>query len=317
MTAEDRRPPAVFLMGPTASGKTGLALALAERFPLSLISVDSALVYRQLDIGSAKPDAAILARVPHALIDIRDPTEPYSAAEFRDDALALMQQASAAGRLPLLVGGTGLYFRALERGLSRLPKSDESVRARLAAEAESLGWSALHARLRRLDPVAASRIRSGDRQRIGRALEVIQLSGRPLSQQQTGARQRPPFRLLKLVLDPGPRDILHQRIALRLEAMIEQGFLDEVRGLMARGDLHPDLPAVRAVGYRQAWQHLAGDYDEATFRQRALYATRQLAKRQLTWLRGEYDARWLPADPDGFARALHAHVGGRIGAASA
>jgi tRNA dimethylallyltransferase len=311
MMGEDRRPPAVFLMGPTASGKTALAVALAERFPLAVISVDSALVYRGLDVGSAKPDAATLARVPHALIDIRDPAESYSAAEFRADALAEMERVTASGRIPLLVGGTGLYFRALAQGLSPLPAANAGLRARLVEEADRDGWEALHRRLAQLDPEAARRIRTGDRQRIQRALEVIELSGRQLSEQQQGRAARPPFRILKLVVDAGPRDGLHRRIEQRLTMMLEQGFVDEVRALMARGDLHPGLPAIRAVGYRQAWQHLSGDYDAEECFRRALYATRQLAKRQLTWLRAEFDARWLPPDADRHADALRLHLASR------
>jgi tRNA dimethylallyltransferase len=309
----DQRPPAVFLMGPTASGKTELALALAERFPVTVISVDSALVYRGLDVGSAKPDAAIRAQVPHELIDIRDPAESYSAAEFRDDALGLMQRAARAGRIPLLVGGTGLYFRVLQHGLSALPGADPELRARLAEEGERLGWQTLHARLARLDPEAARRIRPADRQRVQRALEVIELTGRPLSAQQQGAIARPPFRILKLVVDPGPRARLHQRIRERLNAMLAAGLLEEVRALMARGDLHAGLPALRAVGYRQAWEHLSGRYDRDTFVLRALHATRQLAKRQLTWLRREFDARWLPASAVRHAEALAMHAGGGHG----
>lgn len=294
-------------MGPTASGKTGLAVRLAERFPLAVISVDSALVYRGMDVGSAKPDRATLARVPHALIDIRTPAQSYSVAEFREDALLLMRQAIERGRVPLLVGGTGLYFRGLARGLSTLPAADSGVRQRLSAEAARIGWDALHERLARLDPVAAARIGSADRQRVQRALEVIEVSGKPLSEQQTGTQRRPPYRILKLVVDPGARDVLHQRIERRLTVMMAEGLLDEVRGLMARGDLHPAMPSMRAVGYRQAWEHLSGQYDEATCFQRALYATRQLAKRQFTWLRSEFDARWLPADLDRHADALRKH----------
>jgi len=288
----DNRPRAIFLMGPTASGKTALALELAERFPCDLISVDSALVYRGLDIGSAKPDAATLARHPHRLIDIRDPAEPYTAADFAQDALREMQASVGRGRVPLLVGGTGLYFRALQYGLSALPEADPELRARLAAEAHVLGWAALHARLTTLDPVAAQRIRPADAQRIQRALEVIALSGRPLSEQQGGVPARFGYRVLKLALVP-ERAELHRRIALRLDAMLAADFLDEVRRLRARGDLSPDLPALRAVGYRQAWQHLDGAFDAAEFRERAIFATRQLAKRQITWLRSELDARWL------------------------
>ncbi|HET8898708.1 MAG TPA: tRNA (adenosine(37)-N6)-dimethylallyltransferase MiaA [Rhodanobacteraceae bacterium] len=288
----DARPAAVFLLGPTASGKTALACALSERFPLDLVSVDSALVYRGLDIGSAKPDAATRARYPHALIDIRDPAEAYSAAMFRDDALAAMQTSAAVGRVPLLVGGTGLYFRALQQGLAPMPEADPAIRTRLSAEAGERGWPALHARLAALDPVAASRIRASDAQRLQRALEVIELTGQPLSQLQQQASPPLPFRVLKLALVP-ERALLHQRIAQRFDQMLAEGFLDEVRQLRQRGDLDPDLPALRAVGYRQAWRHLDGLTDAASFRTEAIAATRQLAKRQVTWLRSTLDARWL------------------------
>jgi tRNA dimethylallyltransferase len=293
----DHRPLAIFLMGPTASGKTALACALADHFPVDLVSVDSALVYRGLDIGSAKPDAATLARYPHALVDIRDPGHAYSAAEFREDAIAAMERISAKGRVPLLVGGTGLYFRALQHGLSDLPEAHAATRARLSAEASVVGWEAMHARMAALDPAAGARIRPGDAQRIQRALEVMELTGRPLSElQQGGATVRFPWRVLKLALLPADRGVLHERIARRFDGMLDAGFLDEVRGLRARGDLHPDLPAIRAVGYRQAWEHLEGEYDATEFRNRGIYATRQLAKRQITWLRGEVDARTF--DPD-------------------
>ncbi|MET0937523.1 MAG: tRNA (adenosine(37)-N6)-dimethylallyltransferase MiaA [Luteibacter sp.] len=293
----DTRPLAIFLMGPTASGKTALACALADRFPVGLISVDSALVYRGLDIGSAKPDAATLARYPHELVDIRDAAQPYSAADFRTDALAAMDRAANAGRVPLLVGGTGLYFRAVQRGLSDLPEADPMVRERLAAEAATVGWDALHARMAERDPVAGDRIRPGDAQRIQRALEVMELTGRPLTELQNRANHAPfPWRMLKLALLPDDRKALHARIALRFDTMLADGFLDEVRGLRARGDLHPDLPAIRAVGYRQAWEFLDGQGDATNLRDRGIYATRQLAKRQITWLRSELDARTF--DPD-------------------
>ncbi|WP_267220448.1 tRNA (adenosine(37)-N6)-dimethylallyltransferase MiaA [Dyella silvae] len=293
----DQRPLAVFLMGPTASGKTALACELSEQFPVELISVDSALVYRGMDIGTAKPDAATLARYPHRLIDIRDPAEPYSAADFRQDAVAAMQGITAKGKVPLLVGGTGLYFRALQQGLSQLPVADPAIRERLTSEATALGWSALHERLRQKDPAAAGRIGPNDAQRIQRALEVIELTGRPLSDQQQGGNGlRFPWRVLKLALLPADRAPLHVRIAQRFDAMVAANFLDEVRALRTRGDLHEDLPAIRAVGYRQAWEYLDGQSDAATFRDRGIFATRQLAKRQITWLRSELDARVL--DPD-------------------
>jgi tRNA dimethylallyltransferase len=296
----DRRPLAIFLMGPTASGKTALACALSEQFPLGLISVDSALVYRGLDIGSAKPDAVTLARYPHELIDIRDPAEPYSAADFSLDAQAAMQRLHEAGKVPLLVGGTGLYFRALQRGLSSLPEANAEVRAQLAEEAVAIGWDGMHRRLVQLDPTAAERIKPNDAQRIQRALEVIALTGQPLSAQQQGGRGKPfPWRVLKLALLPMDRAPLHARIALRFEAMLEHGLLDEVRALRRRGDLVPDLPAIRAVGYRQAWEHLDGLYDVAVLRDKGVFATRQLAKRQITWLRSELDARTLDPEESG------------------
>ena len=304
----DARPLAVFLMGPTASGKTALACALSERFALDLVSVDSALVYRGLDIGAAKPDAATLCLHPHALLDLCDPSEPYSAADFRADALAAMARIHARGRVPLLVGGTGLYFRALQRGLSALPDAAPAIRARLADDAAALGWPALHARLAACDPVAAGRIGPNDAQRLQRALEVIELTGRPLSEQQTGGGgERFPWRVLKLALLPADRAELHARIARRFDAMLAAGFLDEVRALRDRQDLDPDLPALRAVGYRQAWEHLDGAIDAAVFRDKGIFATRQLAKRQMTWLRTELDARTLDPDRAGlFDRACGA-----------
>jgi len=274
----DSRPPAIFLMGATATGKTALACALAERFPLELISVDSALVYRGLDIGAAKPDAATLARHPHRLIDIRDPAQPYSAAEFRVDAL------------------TAMDFRALEYGLSDLPDAAPELRARIAAEAGEIGWPALHERLARLDATTAARIRASDTQRLQRALEVIELTGKPLSAQIGGMPERFPWRVLKLALVPRDRGRLHALIAQRFDAMLAAGFLDEVRMLRRRGDLHADLPALRAVGYRQAWEHLEGRCDAPTFRERSIFATRQLAKRQTTWLRSELDVRLFDSD---------------------
>lgn len=296
------RAPAVFLMGPTGAGKTDLAVELVERLGFGIVSVDSALVYRGMDVGTAKPGPEVLARAPHRLIDIRDPTEAYSAAEFRRDAPHAMAEVRAEGRVPLLVGGTGLYFRALERGLSALPPADPEVRRRLAAEAAALGWPALHERLAALDPVAAGRIHPHDPQRIQRALEVRELTGRPMSEL-LGSPAGPalPYRLLKVVLEPTDRGVLHARLEARFRAMLEAGLVAEVERLRARGDLCPDLPSMRAVGYRQVWAYLSGETDRDTMIARAVAATRGLAKRQLTWLRGESDA--LRVDPLG-ANAL-------------
>ena len=290
----DTRPLAVFLMGPTASGKTALACALRDRFPLELVSVDSALVYRSMDIGTAKPDSATLARYPHALLDIRDPVQPYSAACFRDDAIAVMRQIGRAGRVPLLVGGTGLYFRALQRGLSPLPPANANVRKHLAAEAARVGWEAMHRKLVHLDPVAARRIAACDQQRLQRALEVVILTGRTLSEQQSTDISFA-WRVLKLGLLPSDRARLHASIATRFDGMLESGLLDEVAALRQRGDLNLDLPAMRAVGYRQVWEYLNGHGDRNQMRNRSIFATRQLAKRQMTWLRGERDVILLDA----------------------
>lgn len=296
---EDARPLAIALMGPTASGKTALALDWAAQLDTEVISVDSALVYRRLDIGSAKPDRETLARVRHHLIDVREPHEVYSAADFAADALAAMKALAARGRIPILAGGTGLYFHALLHGLSAMPEADADVREQLHAEALSRGWDALHAELAEHDPQAAARIHRNDPQRIVRALEVLRLSGRPISDWQRSGRPLPfPFRVLKLVLAPADRAVLHERIALRFDAMLAAGFLDEVAGLRADPRLHADLPSMRAVGYRQAWTYLDGGEEAASFRDRAIAATRQLAKRQLTWLRGQLDARWLDPQLD-------------------
>ena len=296
----DPRPPAIALMGPTASGKSALALDWARRLGGEIVSVDSALVYRGLDIGAAKPTADELAEVPHHLIDLRDPWQAYSAAGFAADARTAIDDIVARGRLPILAGGTGLYFRALLRGLSPMPEADVAVRATIDVEARERGWPALHAELARVDPDAAKRIHATDAQRIQRALEVFRLSGRPISQWQRDppTAQRLPCRVLKLVVAPVERAVLHARIEARFDAMLAAGFLDEVRALRALPQLlsHPaplDLPAIRAVGYRQAWEHLEGGSTAAEFRDRAIHATRQLAKRQLTWLRGELDARWF------------------------
>jgi tRNA dimethylallyltransferase len=278
----------VFLMGPTASGKTDLAVALAERLGCAVVSVDSAMVYRGMDIGTAKPGPEVVARAPHRLIDILDPAETYSAGRFRADALAEMAAIAREGRVPLLVGGTGLYFRALDRGLSALPGADPEVRARLDAEAAERGWPALHGRLAECDPAAAARIHPNDPQRIQRALEVYLLTGRPLSAFFREAGEGGlPFRVVKVALEPAERGVLHERIAVRFGRMLDEGLMEEVARLRARGDLTPDTPSMRAVGYRQVWAYLAGELDRPTMVERAVVATRQLAKRQLTWLRAE------------------------------
>lgn len=291
--ASDKRPLAILLMGPTASGKTDLAMALRERLGAELISVDSAMVYRGMDIGTAKPSAAELARAPHRLIDIRDPGEPYSAAEFRDDAHREMSKISGAGKLPLLVGGTMLYYRSLLSGVARLPAADPALRAELEAWAAERGLGVLHEALARVDPESAARIHPNDPQRLMRALEVQRLSGRPMS---ALWREQPaetfPWRTLSIGLAPADRAVLHERIARRFDTMLEQGFLDEVVALRER-DLSPDLPALKSVGYRQAWAYLDGQYDRATLRDKGVIATRQLAKRQLTWLRAWPALRWI------------------------
>ena len=308
----DIRPPVIAIMGPTASGKTAFALECAHVLGGEIVSVDSALVYRGLDIGAAKPDLRERAGVPHHLIDVRAPWQPYSAAEFAADARAALDDIAARGRLPILAGGTGLYFHALLRGLSAMPPADPALRALLADEAAERGWTALHAELARVDPDAARRIHATDAQRIQRALEVYRLTGRAISELQREAPPRLPYRVLRLVLAPAERAVLHERIARRFDAMLDAGFLAEVKALRALPELrgHPaplDLPALRAVGYRQAWEHLDGATDAAGFRERAIAATRQLAKRQLTWLRGELDARWF--DPATDAGRLEDAIG--------
>lgn len=289
-----QRPPVVFLMGPTASGKTDLACSLADQLPVELISVDSALIYRQMDIGTAKPDRATLDKYPHHLIDIRDPAESYSAAEFRDDVLALITRAHSRGRLPVLVGGTMMYFNALQKGLAKLPEADVELRARIEADAQTLGWPAMHERLAALDAESAKRLKPNDSQRIERALEVVMLTGRPIGDHwREQEAETLPFDILPIALMPGDRAELHRRIELRFEQMLAQGFKGEVEALYARGDLHADMPSIRCVGYRQMWAHLDGQlsYDEMRFK--GVVATRQLAKRQLTWLRRWPGIHWL------------------------
>ncbi|MFA5938654.1 MAG: tRNA (adenosine(37)-N6)-dimethylallyltransferase MiaA [Sinimarinibacterium sp.] len=289
--------PVILLMGPTASGKTGLALALAERLAAEIVSVDSAQIYRGMDIGTAKPAPDVRERVPHHLIDILDPGEAYSAARFATDAAALIEQIRRRGRVPLLVGGTMLYFRALLHGLSELPSADPALRARLEADARERGWPALHARLQALDPVTAARLHPNDQQRIQRALEIVELAGAPASTLH-GQPRAPEIggRVLRFALMPPQRSVLHARIDQRFDQMMAQGFLDEVRVLHARGDLHRDLPSVRAVGYRQLWSHLEGEVSLDTAVAQGKAATRQYAKRQLTWLRSEPDLQMLDAE---------------------
>jgi len=289
-------------MGPTASGKTRLAVELCRRFPMEIISVDSALVYRGMDIGTAKPGPATLRQAPHRLMDIRDPAEAYSAAEFRQDALREMAEITGAGRVPLLVGGTMLYFRALSGGLARMPGASPELRERLESEARKIGWKRMHERLAGLDPASASRIHPNDPQRIQRALEVIELSGRKLSDLQLEHRQRQArhcgYRILRLVVCPASRALLHQRIEQRFHDMLEGGFIGEVQALRDRGDLGPDLPSMRCVGYRQAWRYLEGKISMQEMTRQAVAATRQLAKRQLTWLRQDSEAVWYDLEAE-------------------
>jgi len=280
-------------MGPTASGKTDLAIRLRQQLPVELISVDSALIYRDMDIGTAKPDAAELAQAPHRLIDIRDPSQSYSAADFREDALKEMADIVAAGRIPLLVGGTMLYFKALLEGLSPLPQADPAIRAEIEQQAREQGWQALHQELQQIDPVSATRIHPNDPQRLSRALEVFRISGKTLTELTQTQGETLPYQVHQFAITPMDRAILHQRIEQRFDKMIKAGFEQEVRALYERGDLHPDLPSVRCVGYRQMWDYFDGNctLDEAVFR--GICATRQLAKRQITWLRSWKALTWL------------------------
>jgi len=300
MAAIEQLPPALCLMGPTAAGKTALAMTLVARGVGEIISVDSGMIYRGMDIGTAKPTVDELRLAPHRLIDILDPAQAYSAADFRRDALAAMHDITAAGRVPILVGGTMMYFKVLRDGLAQLPEADADIRAALDAEAARDGWPALHARLTQIDPVAAARIPPHDSQRLQRALEVWMLTGKTLTA--CHAAQAPaetlPWRMHWLAIAPPERALLHQRIALRFDQMLAGGLIEEVRALRARGDLHLGLPSMRSVGYRQTWQYLDGEFGETELRERGLAATRQLAKRQLTWLRSFPDVIWLdPAQP--------------------
>jgi tRNA dimethylallyltransferase len=284
-------PITIFLMGPTASGKTGAAVYLQSKLPVEIISVDSALVFKDMNIGTAKPDAATLAAAPHHLIDMIPPTEAYSAANFRSDALRLMADISARGKIPLLVGGTMLYFKALQGGLSGLPAAQPAIRAKLDAEAAQIGWPAMHRKLASIDPETALRLMPNDMQRIQRALEVYEIKGETMSSLFTKqTAEALPYKLLKIALIPSDRKVLHARIEARFEQMLKDGFVDEVKALIAKyPSLTPESTSMRCVGYRQALEHLRGDYDVAELRDRGIFATRQLAKRQLTWLRGMDD----------------------------
>ncbi|MFL7963848.1 tRNA (adenosine(37)-N6)-dimethylallyltransferase MiaA [Pseudomonas kielensis] len=309
-------PPAIFLMGPTAAGKTDLAIELTKVLPCELISVDSALVYRGMDIGTAKPSKELLAEFPHRLIDILDPAEAYSAADFRRDALQAMAEITARGKIPLLVGGTMLYYKALVDGLADMPAADPEVRAQIEEDAARLGWQALHEQLAVIDPESAARIHPNDPQRLSRALEVYRVSGQSMtalrqrqSAQSTEAAasglQQLPYTVANLAIAPANRQVLHRRIEQRFTLMLEQGFIDEVVALRARSDLHAGLPSIRAVGYRQVWDYLDGKLTSAEMRERGIIATRQLAKRQFTWLRSWTDLHWLDSlDCDNLPRAL-------------
>lgn len=309
----DTRPLAIFLMGPTASGKSALAMELVRHLPCDIISVDSALVYRGMDIGTAKPTASELVQAPHRLIDILDPIESYSAADFRRDALREMAQIAAAGRIPLLVGGTMLYYKALLEGLSPLPEADPQVRAEIEQEAASLGWQALHDELCRIDPVSGARIHPNDPQRLSRALEVFRVSGKSLTELTQQQGEPLPYRTLQFVIAPSDRAWLRERIAVRFDIMLTQGFEAEVAGLLRRGDLNPSLPSIRCVGYRQMWDYLTGalSYDE--MRYRGIVATCQLAKRQMTWLRGwSHPLHWLESTASDNLAAMLRDIGSSV-----
>lgn len=286
MQHSEHKPLAIFLMGPTASGKTDLAIQLRQKLPVEVISVDSALIYRGMDIGTAKPSKAELALAPHRLIDICDPAESYSAANFRTDALREMQEISAQGKIPLLVGGTMLYYKALLEGLSPLPSADEKVRSEIEAKAALIGWGGLHQELSKIDPISAQRINPNDSQRINRALEVFYLTGKTLTELTAQKGEALPYDILQFAIAPKQREVLHHRIEQRFHNMIELGFQQEVEKLYRRPDLNENLPSIRCVGYRQMWEYLRGDYDHDEMVFRGICATRQLAKRQITWLRG-------------------------------
>jgi tRNA dimethylallyltransferase len=293
------RPKVIFLMGPTASGKTALAIEMAMQHNCEIISVDSALIYRDMDIGSAKPSAQELAMAPHKLIDILDPSESYSAADFRRDALTAIEDIIGRGKTPLLVGGTMMYFKALLEGLSPLPSADEYIRQQILAQAHTDGWEALHQELCRIDPVAGDRIHPNDPQRLSRALEVYRISGKTMTELTQTKSAALPYDVVQFAIAPSDRKLLHELIAKRFNIMLEQGFIEEVARLKARGDLHLELPSMRCVGYRQCWQYLDNEFDHATMVEKSTAATRQLAKRQLTWLRSWPDLLWLESGVEG------------------
>jgi tRNA dimethylallyltransferase len=293
------KPKVIFLMGPTASGKTALAIDMATQYNCEIISVDSALIYRDMNIGSAKPSAEELEMAPHKLIDILDPSESYSAADFRRDALLVIEDIISRGKTPLLVGGTMMYFKALLEGLSPLPSADEAIRQQILAQAQTEGWDALHQELCNIDPVAGERIHPNDPQRLSRALEVYRISGKTMTELTQTKSAALPYDVVQFAIAPNDRKVLHELIAKRFNIMLEQGFIEEVARLKARDDLHLELPSMRCVGYRQCWQYLDNEFDHATMVEKATAATRQLAKRQLTWLRSWPDLQWLESGVEG------------------
>ncbi len=280
-------------MGPTAAGKTDLAIALASKYPVEIISVDSALVYKGMDIGTAKPSPDVLKQYPHHLVDIAEPYQPYSAGQFREDALSLMADITSRGKIPLLVGGTMLYFRSLQYGLADMPSANTQIREKLDIEMQQLGVQALHDRLKEIDPISAKRIHINDPQRLQRALEVYEISGKTLTELTQNNQEQLAYNVTKIIIAPFERAVLHNRIAERYQKMVDSGFIEEVKALYERDDCHANLPSIRAVGYRQAWSYLEGEYDYDEFIYRAIVATRQMAKRQLTWLRAQNDGVWF------------------------